>query len=111
MMAGFLIWLAKILIQHFLGTQVELRKKLDESVKRNEDYEKNLAVLRKREVAFEQDIEAKRDYLTDLYYEIGRLNKTIEERNKEHADKLQQANERIDNLNDGDVVRGALPNG
>lgn len=106
--APFLIWLAKVLIQHFLNTSLELKKELESSVKRVEDHEKQLAELRKRELAFEKDIDAKNRYLTDLYFDITTLNRKIEEKQKEHADKLHEIEERISNTSDTDIIRHEL---
>lgn len=105
---GFLVWLAKTLIQYFLQTNLQLQQELDASLKRKAEHENLLIELRRDEMKMESDIHDKQRYLTDLYYDMTQLNKAIVERDKEYEDKKLEAEKRISELSDSDVVRAEL---
>jgi uncharacterized protein (DUF342 family) len=107
-LAPLLIWLAKQLIQHFLATNIELKKELEASVKRYEDYQKELAELTKREMQFDKDIAAKSEYLTEKRKDIISLNRLIDKRNEEYANKLKEAESIAGQLSDDDVLHHEL---
>lgn len=81
---------------------------MEASVALNEEHTTALNEMRKREMALEKDRDEKSKYLTDLYYDITKLNAKIDENNKLHADKLHELEQVIANTSDSDIVRHEL---
>jgi hypothetical protein len=108
MWTPILIWLAKVLIQHFLGTQLELKRKLEEVIKRNEEHELALSQQREKSRVLEDQIRVRQMLVLEKSAELLSIQTQINGLEKERQEKLAEARNALDNMPDSAVLREQL---
>lgn len=104
----FLIWLAEFLVKYFLDSQIKLRRELQESMVRENDFREALKKHELESGHLQDVIQQKTLVLNGYKGDIEHLNSMIKQTQEQRDAKVAEAKSIIDNMSDSQLVRADL---
>jgi len=108
MWTSLIIWLVKFAIERFLGSNIQLKKQLDDAVQRNKEFKEQLANLDKKNLEIAGSIVLVTGERNSLLDELDRIYLQIDDIKQEKTKALNEYKEGMDKLADAIVVRSEL---
>lgn len=105
MWTGFIIYLAKILIEYFLKTNLQLKNELADNVARNEELALAIEDARKMNLQYDKEIVELNTLSIQKYQDLQDVYYRLEERKREIDEKQKELTNVINNKSDADIVR------
>jgi hypothetical protein len=110
-LAPLLMWLAQTLINHFLNTNIQLRKELQDAIDRNREHTDSLITLQAAEVKNKTLLESKGQIILALEKQLEDADEDINDLRLERANKLKEYENEIGKLGTDDLLNSDLSAG